>query len=285
MKTKLVTHIVVDELKGMVRRAYTDIREGQMHYRYQGNGKKTVLLLHMAMSSSDEFTRMIPLLSEKYRVLAPDHLGLGESDLPPRQYEIPDYARSIISFMDSLNVTKANILGHHGSAQIAVEIAITCPERVESLVLSAIPCPKDPQEELAKLNLPEMQGIEVKWDGSHLMEYWERANRFGESVQVCNERALDYFKAGPRGEEMHHASFRYALHVRDRLRLIKCPTLLICGSKDWLRPGSEVAQEALPKSKLVFIEGGSVIMTREMPRQVVAAILPFLESSYGVEAH
>jgi pimeloyl-ACP methyl ester carboxylesterase len=273
-----VTHIIVDELKGMVRRAYTDIPEGQMHYRYQGKGERTLLLLHMVMSSSDEFTRMIPLLSEKFRVLAPDHLGQGESDLPPRQYEIPDYARTIISFMDSLNVKKASILGQHGGAHIAVEIAATCPERVDSLILSAIPCPKDPKEELVKLTLPEMQAIEVKWDGSHLMEYWERANRFGESVQVCNERALDYFKAGPRGEEMHWASFKYAVHVQDRLRLIKCPTLLICGNKDWLRPGSEVAQEAFPNSKLVLIKGGSTIMNREMPKQVVAAILPFLES-------
>jgi pimeloyl-ACP methyl ester carboxylesterase len=123
-----------------------------------------------------------------------------------------------------------------------------------------------------------MQPIKIKWDGSHLMEYWERANRFGESVQVCNERALDYFKAGPKGEEMHHASFRYAVHVRDRLRQVKCPTLLICGRKDWLSPGSTVAQQLLPGSELIFIEGGSVIMNREMPKEVVAAILPFLES-------
>jgi pimeloyl-ACP methyl ester carboxylesterase len=273
-----VTHIVVDELKGMVRRGYADIPEGQMHYRYQGSGGKTLLLLHMVMSSSDEYTRMIPLLSGKFRVLAPDHLGQGMSDLPPRQYEIADYARAIISFMDSLNIKKANISGQHGGAHIAVEIAATRPERVESLILSAIPCPKDPQVELAKLSLPEMQGIEVKWDGSHLIEYWERANRFGESVQVCNERALDYFMGGPRGEEMHWASFRYAVQVHDRLKQIKCPTLLICGSKDWLRPGSEVAQQLLPGSKLILIEGGATIMNREMPKEVVAAILPFLES-------
>ena len=273
-----VTHIVVDDLKGLVRRGYADIPEGQMHYRYAGSGNKTLLLLHMIMSSSDEFTRMMLLLKDKYRVLAPDHLGQGESVLPPRQYEIPDYARSIINFMDALNVKKTSIFGHHGSAQIAIEIALTCPDRVEGLILSSIPCPEDPNVELAKSSLPEMQPIKIKWDGSHLMEYWERANRFGESVQVCNERALDYFKAGPKGEEMHHASFRYAVNVRDRLRQVKCPTLLICGRKDWLSPGSTVAQQLLPGSELIFIEGGSVIMNREMPKEVVAAILPFLES-------
>ena len=196
--------------------------------------------------------------------------------MPPHEYELPDYARSIISFMDSLKVEKASILGHHAGAMIAVEIAVTHPERVDSLILSAIFCPKEPSGGQDMRELPEMQAEEIKWDGSHLMEYWERANRFGESVQVCNERALDYFKAGYRGEEMHWAAFKY--HVLPKLSLIKCPTLLLCGSKDWLLPGSEIAREAIPGSKLVIIEGGSTVMNREMPKEVVAAILPFLES-------
>ena len=269
----------MDELKGKIRRAYTDIQEGQMHYRFQGESSKTVLLLHMVGSSSDEFTRIIPLLSENYRVIAPDHLGFGASDMPPREYEIPDYARSILGFMDSLDIEKASILGHHAAAQIAVEIAVTCPDRVESLILSGIPCSRDPAERLAKLSAPYMQRVEVKRDGSHLMEYWARANRFGESVQVCNERALDYFKAGPRGEEMHWAAAKY--HALPKLSSIACPTLLLCGSEDWMLPGSEIAKEVIPGNKFVIIEGGTVIMNREIPERVAAAIFPFLKSPRG----
>ncbi|MFC1964213.1 alpha/beta fold hydrolase [Chloroflexota bacterium] len=140
-----------------------------MHYRYQGSGKN-VLLLHMALSSSDEFTSMIPILAKNYRVFAPDHLGFGESDMPPREYQIPDYARSILS-LDSLDIKKACILGHHAAAQIAAEIAVTCPNRVESLILSGLPCSEDPDERLSRLAAPYTQRVEVTWDGSHLMEY------------------------------------------------------------------------------------------------------------------
>lgn len=272
------TQIQVDDLKGKAKRAYTGVPEGQMHYRFQGSGK-TVLLLHMAGSSSDEFSRMIPLLPQKYKVLAPDLLGFGESDMPPREYEIPDYAQSILSFMDSLDIEQATILGHHAAASIAVEIAVTCPNRVESLILSAMPCSRDPAERLARLGTRYMQRVEVTWDGTHVMEYWARANRFGESVQVCNERALDYFKAGPRGEEMHWAGAKY--HILPKLSSITCPTLLLCGSKDWMLPGSEVAKEEMPDSKLVVIDGGTVLMNREIPKEVVAAVLPFLESLSG----
>lgn len=269
------TQIKTDELKGKVKRAYTEILEGQIHYRFQGIGE-TVLLLHMAGSSSDEFSRMIPLLSKSYKILAPDLLGFGESDMPPRAYEIPDYARSVLSFMDALHVEKAHVLGHHAAALIAVEMAVTFPNRVQSLMLSAMPCSRDPAERLARLDARYMQPVEVSWDGSHLMEYWARANRFGESVQVCNERALDYFKAGLRGEEMHWAGAKY--HVLPKLSSIACPTMLLCGNKDWLLPGSDIAKEEMPRSKFVLIDGGTVIMNREIPKEVAAAVLSFLDT-------
>ncbi len=273
MASKLVTHIVADDTKSLVTRAYTDIPAGQMHYRCQGKGE-TLLLLHMALSSSDEYTRLIPLLSGDYRVLAPDHLGYGESDMPAHELTIEEYAENVVSFIDSLGVDRCHISGHHAGTLLAVEIATRYPERVSSLILSALPCRRDPAENLARLQLPEMQRVEISWDGSHLMDYWERANRFGESVQVCNERALDYFKAGPRGEEMHWAAFKYT--VLPKWAEIKGPVLLMCGSKDWLLPGTAVAETVIPDCRTRIVEGGSTVMNREMPRDVAAPMLEFL---------
>jgi pimeloyl-ACP methyl ester carboxylesterase len=52
-----------------VKGAYADIPEGRMHYRTEGDGEP-LLLLHMSLGSSDEFTRTIPFLSNTYRVIA-----------------------------------------------------------------------------------------------------------------------------------------------------------------------------------------------------------------------
>jgi len=65
-----------------MKRAYTDIPEGQMHYRFEGEGEP-IILLHMAVSSSDEYTRAMHFLSRKYRAIAPDFLGAGDSDPAP----------------------------------------------------------------------------------------------------------------------------------------------------------------------------------------------------------
>ena len=88
-----------------MKRAYADIPEGQMHYRVEGEGE-TILLLHMAVASSDEFTRVMHFLSRKYRAIALDFLGFGDSDPAPREYRIIDHARTLIGFMDAMGIKK-----------------------------------------------------------------------------------------------------------------------------------------------------------------------------------
>jgi len=81
-----------------------------------------VLLLHQSPSSSEEYLEVVPYLASNFRVIAMDTLGYGLSDDPPHHYEIADYARSVISFLDALGLTKTNIVGHHTGGTIVVEI-------------------------------------------------------------------------------------------------------------------------------------------------------------------
>ena len=68
-----------------MKRAYVDIPEGQVHYRNEGEGEP-VILLHMAVASSDEFVRPIHFLSKSYCAIALDFLGAGDSDPAPYPY-------------------------------------------------------------------------------------------------------------------------------------------------------------------------------------------------------
>ena len=54
-------------------------------------------------------------------------MGNGDSDPAPHQYQVSEHARSIISFMDSLGIKKASMVGQHIGAKIAVEIATIGP--------------------------------------------------------------------------------------------------------------------------------------------------------------
>ena len=263
-----------------MRRAYAEIPEGQIHYRTEGEGEP-LLLLHAAVASSNEFGRVIPFLAKHHRIIAMDYLGHGESDPAPYQYQIIDHARTAVSFLDSLGIKKANVLGKNAGANVAAEVAINWPERVNRLVLSSAGYFPEASEGIVMHGHPDFKNftstVEVKPDGTHLMEWWRRAAFWEAPPEILEERVLEYIKAGSRGEEIHWASGKY--DVKRRLPLIKCPTLVLSGTDDPFYPVAENIKMLLPFGKLTIIENGSIYVTRTLPREYAQAVLDFLNKT------
>jgi Predicted hydrolases or acyltransferases (alpha/beta hydrolase superfamily) len=86
-----------------IKKAFLDTEDGQIFYRIGGEGEPLVLL-HMSPRSSDEFKELMAILAPKYRVIAMDLMGLGDSDKPPREYSISDYAKTVILLLDELGI-------------------------------------------------------------------------------------------------------------------------------------------------------------------------------------
>ena len=262
-----------------MKKAFTDIPEGQMHYRIEGEGKP-ILLLHMAVASSDEFSRVMHFLSRKYRAIALDFLGAGDSDPAPHEYQVLDHARSVVSFMDSLNIRKSNIVGQLLGGHIAAEVAINWPERVDKLILAG---PGSFEEtEVTALNKPPdfITRVEIKADGSHLLEWWRRAGLWGDySLDILEERVLEYVKAGPRGEEAHWAGTTY--NLIPRLPLITCQTLVLDATNYLFHHQAKEVKRLIPNSSLTTIENGPMYLDRAMPKEFAEAIINFLSSAVG----
>ena len=67
-----------------IHHRYADIDGHQLFYREAGAaGAPALVLLHGFPASSFMFRNLIPLLADRYHVIAPDHLGFGLSDAPP----------------------------------------------------------------------------------------------------------------------------------------------------------------------------------------------------------
>lgn len=260
-----------------MKRGYADVPEGQIHYRTEGSGEP-VLLLHMGGSSSDEYTRVIPYLSKRYWAVAPDLPGCGMSDKPPHEYQLPEYTRSLVSFMDALRIGKTSVVGHHVGAKVAVNLAVTWPERVDKLVLSSYPYHRDDNEQIARRNDPLFSRVEISPDGSHLMEWWRRAAIYGDSAEIVEERLVDFVNAGPRGDEIHWAIFAYSPKLKKMLPLIKCPTLVLAGTRDHWSVVVEDIKKLIPRSRITIIENAPAYIGRVMPKEFAEAILAFLDN-------
>ena len=259
-----------------MKRAYADIPEGQIHYRTEGNGE-VVLLLHAGVTSSDEYKRVIPFLSKTYCAIAPDFMGNGDSDPAPYAYDIIDHARTMVHFMDSLGIKKASVVGQHVGGKIGLEMAVTWPERISKLVLSSINYPESEEDKVFK-DPPNFMGrVEIKADGSHLMEWWRRSDLWGHPLDITNDRVIEYIKAGPRGEEIHWAGGDY--DPRPKLPLVRCPTLVFSATHDPFCVMAEPVHKLVPGSKLKIIKNGPIDIDRVWPKEFAEAVLSFLSTS------
>ena len=188
-----------------MKRAYIELPEGQMHYRHAGAGP-ALIMLHMSGSSSDEYEAVGNLLTKEFSVYAIDLLAFGESDPPPHFYSFSDHAATVLAFMDTLKIPTAYIYGNLVGANIAVHIASTYPERVKGLMLGQL-CyyTGEPNHFLNLRNAPVFSEIPIQADGSHMMEYWNRSSKYGESPEISNDRAICLHKAKQHGESLHWA--------------------------------------------------------------------------------
>lgn len=191
-----------------MKRAYVDIPEGQMHYRFAGTGSKIIILLHMSGSSSDEFECVGDHLAQNgFCVYALDLLGFGCSDQPPQYYTLSDHANTVLSFMDQLGMEKAILYGNLATANMIVHLGVSHPSRVAGLILAHPLYTPDPAQYAQRIHLPEYTVILPREDGSHLLELWSRSYKYGESAEICDARCRCLHAAGILGETLHWALF------------------------------------------------------------------------------
>ena len=106
----------------------------KIHYLTAGKGP-TVILLHGYTQTSRMWRPIIPLLAEKFTVIAPDLPGIGESGIPKDGLDMKTAAIRIHALAKSLGVEKAEVVGHDIGLMVAYAYAAMYPSEVGKLVL------------------------------------------------------------------------------------------------------------------------------------------------------
>ncbi len=116
-------------------RHYVNTALGQMHVRTQGSGPP-LLLLGSAGRSARMFDHLIPLLSERFQLIAPDMFGHGNSDLLPANVDIRAIAGCMAELLDAFSIQRANVYGFHSGNKIGAALAANWPDRIDKLILA-----------------------------------------------------------------------------------------------------------------------------------------------------
>ncbi len=261
-----------------IRRGFADTPEGQIHYAAAGRGK-AVLLLHQTPRSWDEYRDVLPVIGEKYRAIAMDTVGMGDSYELEKEASIEAYAQGVISFLDAMSIDRASIVGHHTGGVIALEVAASYPDRVDKLVLSSAPYVDAKDREMRKTR-PPIDEVELKEDGSHLAELWQRRMAFypKNRPDLLTRFVRDALKVWDRMEEGHQAVNAYKME--DKTPLIKAPTLVIAGTEDpFSFPQIKPLSDSIEGSRTDSIRGGMVPMVDQMPEEFARVVIDFLDQA------
>jgi pimeloyl-ACP methyl ester carboxylesterase len=118
-----------------IRKAYVDLTDGQMHYRYSvaPKGGLPLVFLHQTASSSAMYQAVMEKLDGLVTMYAFDTPGFGGSFRPPKKPDVAYYVGAIIEAMKALNISRCHLFGHHTGAAIACQLAADFPAHVEKL--------------------------------------------------------------------------------------------------------------------------------------------------------
>jgi pimeloyl-ACP methyl ester carboxylesterase len=151
----------------------------QLHYLTAGHGPATVILLHGFAETSRMWRPIIPLLAEKFTVIAPDLPGIGDSSIPAKTGMLIA-AEQIHELARSLKIDKARVVGHDIGLMVAYAYAAQFPNETEKLaVMDAF--------------LPGVEGWEAIYDAPNVWHFRFNGEYPEKLVQGRERTYFEYF--------------------------------------------------------------------------------------------
>lgn len=223
----------------------------KINYEEKGEGE-LIVLLHGWGSNIKLFANLIELLSKKYKVVAMDMPGFGESDEPPAAWCVDDYADFVADFLESYSTDKVMLLGHSFGGRVIIKLNShkNLPFDVTKVILvdsAGILPPKSNKKSFRTRWYKFCKGIL----STGIMQ--KLAPEALEKLRVKYGSA-DYVAASPLMRQVLVKTVNEDLEPL--LPEIKCPTLLVWGVNDTATPLSdgEKMEKLIPDAGLVKLE-------------------------------
>ena len=268
-------------------------------YRIEGEGP-LIVLVHGVAGNCDQWSQVIPLLSERFTVIAPDLLGHGQSAKPRGDYSLGAYASGIRDLMVALRKPRATMVGHSLGGGIAMQLAYQFPERCERLVLVASgglgeevnPLLRAATLPGSEIVLPAIAHARVTSIGRAVAGALDRVGlRAGSDLA---EIARSYERLG---DAETRAAFLHTLRAvidargqrvdaTDRLYLAAdMPTLIVWGRRDPVIPvrHAGVAHRGMPNSRLEVFDRAGHFPQLDEPIRFARLLQEFVDSTEPAE--
>jgi pimeloyl-ACP methyl ester carboxylesterase len=262
----------------------------RLHYLTAGHGP-AVILLHGYTQTSRMWRPLIPLLAEKFTLIAPDLPGIGDSDIPKDGLDMKTASIRIHALARSLGVEKARVVGHDIGLMVAYAYAAQFPTEVEKLAVMDAFLPgvagwedvyNDPHMWHFRFNGPTPEDLARGREKTYFQYFWnDLAADKTRSVPAADREA--YIAAYARPGRMRAGCAYFAAWTqtaKDFAQMaqtkLTIPVLSIAGDK---ASGGVLG----PQMKLVASDVTAVVLKytghwvlEERPKETTDALLKFL---------
>ncbi len=237
-----------------------EVRVNGYPVRYEAAGEEgePVVLVHGLSGSTRWWARNVPALAERHRVYLVNLPGFGVVRRPRQRFVLAEAASWLLAWIEALGLEKTHLVGHSMGGYLSLRLAARRPEIVRKLVLvdpAGVPAGRTMLGHLGPLLL---------------------SARYA-SPSFLPVLVRDALYAGP-FSLLRAARDLLAEDVREDLRRVGMPTLLVWGERDPLIPPSvgDLMRAEIPDSRLLVIEGAGHNPMFDRPEDFNAALLAFL---------
>ncbi len=248
-----------------------------------GNGDP-ILTLHGFTGDGASFIEHLAPLADKYRLIAPDLLGHGQTASPSdsHRYTMPHAIADIHALLTQLGIEKCVMLGYSMGGRLALGFALSYPETVSALILESSSAGlATPQEREARMRRDEALATRILTDGiEKFVDEWEQLPLWESQPATLKTRLrMHRLKNSPLGlaNSLRGMGTGAQPYFGDRLSELTMPVLLITGEHDpkFTRIASEMAK-TIPRVTIQTLRGAGHAVHLEAPDAYIGAIRTFL---------
>nr|WP_090275131.1 alpha/beta fold hydrolase [Mycolicibacterium komanii]CRL68081.1 alpha/beta hydrolase fold protein [Mycolicibacterium komanii] len=279
----------------MTELKYLELHGDRIAYRDVGGGQEVLLLIHGMAGSSETWRAVIPQLSRRYRVIAPDLLGHGHSDKPRGDYSLGAFAVWLRDLLDELGVSRATIVGQSLGGGVAMQFVYQHPDYCQRLVLiSSGGLGPDVGLTLRLLSAPGAEFILPAIAPPPVLQVGNKLRGWFRSVGIQSPRGAEMWSAysSLADRQTRQAFLRtlrsvvdyrgQAVSALNRLHVTtELPVMAIWGDEDRIIPVAHAyaALEARPECRLEVLEGVGHFAHVERPSDVVDLLDDFISTT------
>lgn len=254
--------------------------QGILHYESIGRGQP-LILLHGWINSWDVWRdSMIAIASQnRYRVYALDFWGFGDSAKHSiTSFQVNSYVEMVHQFMDTLGIIRSPIFGHSMGGTVALQFALTYPERIKKVAIVGSPIVGDSLNFFLKLSGYGWIA-ELVWRYPVLRDSVMRVLLAGDSKQVRKMISRDVQRTNMESFFRSIDDLRKT-DLRQQLETLNIPALGIYGVRDNIvsPKNADILAKFVKNSSVAMMENSRHFPMTDEPEKFLQVLTQFLQA-------